>query len=247
MPTRRPAAYAAEFFGTFLLVLFIGLILASNSKAGLGATDFAVVGLVHAFVLLLLIATLGAVSGAHFNPAVTVTLASLRRIAWADAVAYIALQLAGATVAALVVKLMLTGAADATGYGATAVNHRFVAGDAGAAAAELIGTFALMWAIMGCAVDPRANPGWAPPVIGATLGLAVMTIAPITGAGLNPARAFGPALIAGAFGGAGTFLLVYVLAPAAGALLAGAVYQRVILEVRDVEPAFDVEALAVVD
>jgi hypothetical protein len=63
----RKTAYAAEFLGTFLLVLFIGLILASNSNAGLGSTDFAVVGLLHAFVLTMLVATLGALSGAHFK------------------------------------------------------------------------------------------------------------------------------------------------------------------------------------
>jgi MIP family channel proteins len=237
MSTRRAAAYAAEFLGTFLLVLFIGLILASNSKAGLGSTDFAVVGLLHAFVLMMLIATLGGASGAHFNPAVTVTLAALRKIAWSDALAYVVLQLAGAVVAALVVKALLTAPADATNYGATAVNHQFVARDAGAAAAELIGTFALMWAIMGTAVNPRAERGWAPLVIGATLGLAVMTVGPFTGAGLNPARAFGPALVGDAFGGAGTFLFVYVAAPLAGALLAGAGYRWLMLESRGSAPA----------
>jgi glycerol uptake facilitator protein len=226
----RKAAYAAEFLGTFLLVLFIGLILASNSKAGLGSTDFAVVGLLHAFVLTMLVATLGALSGAHFNPAVTVTLRALRKISTADAAIYIAAQLAGAVCAALLVRLVLASPADATHYGATAVNKTFVSGDAGAAAAELIGTFALMWAILGMAVNPRGDRAWAPWVIGATLGLAVMTVGPFTGAGLNPARAFGPALVGNAFGGAGSFLLVYVAAPVVGALLAGVGYRLVALE-----------------
>src|SRR5215210_9040016 len=77
MEPKGTAAYVAELLGTFLLVLFIGFILASNSPAeagGLGFTDFAVIGLLHAFVLMMLIASLGGVSGAHFNPAVTVTL-----------------------------------------------------------------------------------------------------------------------------------------------------------------------------
>src|SRR5215210_9356560 len=77
MQAKGPAAYFAELIGTFLLVLFIGFILASNSPAeagGLGFTDFAVIGLLHAFVLMMLVATLGGTSGAHFNPAVTVTL-----------------------------------------------------------------------------------------------------------------------------------------------------------------------------
>jgi MIP family channel proteins len=250
MITRRPAAYAAELLGTFVLVLFIGLVLASNSKAGLGATDFAVVGLVHAFVLMTLVAAFAGVSGAHFNPAVTVTLTALRKIAPRDAAAYIVLQLVGATLAALVVKVTLTHPAAATNYGATAVNHHFVAGAAGAAVAEAIGTFALMLAIMGAAIDPRATRGWAPLLIGGALGMAVMVIGPVTGAGLNPARAFGPALVSGAFGGAGTFLLVYVTAPIAGALVAGVAYTKVVLEQREAaapsEPA-KVERLAIAD
>jgi MIP family channel proteins len=233
---RGAAAYAAEFIGTFLLVLFVGLILASNSQAGLGFTDFAVIGLLHAFVLMMLIASLGGTSGAHFNPAVTLTLAALRRIAPVDAVIYVLLQLAGAVAAALVVKLTLTGSADATNYGATAVNDKFVSGNGGAFLAELLGTFALMWAIMGAAVNPRAEKSWAPLVIGGTLGFAVMAIGPITGAGLNPARAFGPALVGSAFDGAGTFLFVYVLGPAVGALLAGFLYELVVLQPRMLAP-----------
>lgn len=226
---RGTAAYGAELVGTFLLVLFVGLILASNSQAGLGFTDFAVIGLLHAFVLMMLIATLGGTSGGHFNPAVSVTLAALRKITWADAAVYILLQIAGAIAAALVVKVMLTGSADATNYGATGLNDAFLASDGAGFLAELVGTFALMWAIMGTAVNPRGERSWAPLVIGATLGFAVMAIGPLTGAGLNPARAFGPALVGDAFGGAGTFLLVYLLAPVVGALLAGIGYTALVL------------------
>jgi glycerol uptake facilitator protein len=232
MQPRDPAAYVAELIGTFLLVLFIGFILASNSPAesgGLGFTDFAVIGLLHALVLMMLIASLGGLSGAHFNPAVTVTLAALRKISWGDAAVYILLQLAGAVLAALTVKLVVTGSAEATNFGATAVNDRFVSGDGAAALAELIGTFALMWAIMGVAVNPEAERSWAPWVIGGTLGFVVMAIGPFTGAGFNPARAFGPALVGNAFGGADTFIIVYVLAPLVGALLAGVGYHALVL------------------
>jgi MIP family channel proteins len=230
MRTARPAAYAAELVGTFLLVLFIGLILASNSPGGLGATDFAVVGLLHAFLLTMLIATLGALSGAHFNPAMTIALATVRKVSWSTVPGYIAAQVVGAVVAALVVKLALTAPADATSYGATSVNEIFLAGDGAAALAEMIGTFALMWAIMGTAVNPRAERASGPLVIGSTLGLAVMAIGPLTGAGLNPARAFGPALVGDAFGGAGTFVLVYLAAPVAGALLAALGYRALTAE-----------------
>src|SRR3712207_267751 len=82
---RTPAAYIAEFLGTFFLVFFIVVILSVNSEEGLGYTDFAVIGLLHAFVLMMLIATLGGTSGAHFNPAVTAALAALRKIGPVDA------------------------------------------------------------------------------------------------------------------------------------------------------------------
>ena len=225
------SAYLAEFIGTLMLVLFIGIILASNSAGGLGFTDFAVIGLLHAFVLTMLIATLGAASGAHFNPAVTVTLAALRKISPPDAAIYVAVQLAGAVVGALLTKWLITDAADATNYGATAVNTKLLSGDGAGFLAELIGTFALMWAIMGMAVNPRGDRNWAPFVIGSTLGFAVMAMGPLTGAGLNPARAFGPALVAGSdgFHGADTFLFVYVLGPVVGALLAGVAYTFVVL------------------
>jgi MIP family channel proteins len=229
MEQKGASAYIAELIGTFLLVLFIGIILASNSGAGLGFTDFAVVGLLHAFVLSMLVATLGGTSGAHFNPAVTVTLTALRKISPVDAAIYIVMQLVGAVAAALVVKVLITGAADATNYGATAVNPKFLSSDGAGFLAELLGTFVLMWAIVGTAVNPRGDRNWAPWIIGASLGFAVMAMGPLTGAGLNPARAFGPALVGDAFNGGGTFLFVYVLGPVVGALLAGIGYHALVI------------------
>jgi glycerol uptake facilitator-like aquaporin len=86
-----------------------------------------------------------------------------------------------------------------------------------------------MWAIMGAAVNARAERAWAPWVIGGTLGMAVMCIGPLTGAGFNPARSFGPALVADSFGGGGTFLFVYVAGPIVGALAAGLLYHKIVL------------------
>src|SRR5437764_15476034 len=93
MEDRGPSAYAAELIGTLLLVLFIGSIL--STAAGLGVTDFAVIGLLHVFVLGMLVATLGGTSGAHFNPAVTVALAAVRQIKPPDAAIYLGIQLIG--------------------------------------------------------------------------------------------------------------------------------------------------------
>jgi glycerol uptake facilitator-like aquaporin len=90
--------------------------------------------------------------------------------------------------------------------------------------AEFIGTFFLVWAIAGVAVNPRANKDWAALTIGLTLGVGAFVFAPLTGAGLNPARSFGPSLVAGAFGGGTDFLLAYVLAPILGGLAAAFIY-----------------------
>jgi glycerol uptake facilitator-like aquaporin len=92
--------------------------------------------------------------------------------------------------------------------------------------AEFIGTFCLMWAIMGTAVNPRGAKEWAPLVIGATLGLAVMVIGPLTGAGFNPARSLGPAIVSGKF----TDFWVYVVGPLLGALAAAFGYALLVLE-----------------
>jgi glycerol uptake facilitator-like aquaporin len=94
--------------------------------------------------------------------------------------------------------------------------------------AEGIGAFFLMWAIMGTVVNPRGDRAWGAFVIGATLGLAVMCIAPLTGAGLNPARAFGPAVFGG-FGPVGDWLLAFVVGPIAGAVLAAQLYTVLVI------------------
>ncbi len=111
-PRGGPAAYIAELLGTFTLVLFIVLVLSLGAAPpeGLGFNDFAVIGLVHAFALALLIWAFGGASGAHFNPAVTVALAVRRKIAPADALIYIVVQLIGAILAALVAKVLIEDA-----------------------------------------------------------------------------------------------------------------------------------------
>jgi glycerol uptake facilitator protein len=222
---RGPDAFVAEFIGTTLLVFFVCTIVVVNSAGTLGFTDWAVIGLVHFLLLTMLIYTLGGASGGHFNPAVTVTLAALRKISWADAGVYIVLQMLGGLAGALIVKLLLNNEGEASNYGAVAVSEQFLDGKAiSGFFVEGIGTFALMWAIMGVAVSSQGARDWAGLVIGGTLGFAVMCFGPLTGAGLNPARAFGPAVVGEAFNGVDTFLVAFVLGPLVGALLAGMVY-----------------------
>ena len=114
IPTRGPdgrtwtvSAYIAELVGTFLLVLFIALIVSVYARAGISTPEFAVIGLLHAFLLMMLIQTLGGTSGAHFNPAVTLGLLTVRKIRPDEAAMYIVMQVVGAIAGAAVCKLIL--------------------------------------------------------------------------------------------------------------------------------------------
>jgi MIP family channel proteins len=227
---RGPAAYLAEFIGTLALVFFITAAITlyvtppTPESPVQPYIDFGVIGLVHVFVLFMIIQTLALISGAHVNPAVTVAMTAIRQIRPADAGIYIVAQLAGGTVGALLTKALLSDEGRAGDYGATVVSGRLDGDIFPGMAAEFIGAFFLMWAIVGVAVNPSALRDWAALVIGGTLGLIVMVIGPLTGAGVNPARSFGPALVGNGWDGADNFLLVYTLAPVLGALAAAAAY-----------------------
>lgn len=232
---RGPAAYIAEFVGTLLLVFFITAVVSLYVTAPSPTNpapfiDFSVIGLVHTFVLFGLIQTLALISGAHFNPAVTVVMTALRQIKPPDAVVYIVAQLGGGVAGALLTKLLLEDEGRAVDYGVTAVSARLEEAVFPGMVVETLGTFFLVWVIVGVAVNPRATKEWAALAIGAALGMGVMVLAPLTGAGFNPARSFGPAIVSGEWsGGAGDFLLVYVLAPIVGALIAGFAYFNLLI------------------
>jgi MIP family channel proteins len=226
---RGPAAYLAEFIGTLMLVFFICAVVSlygpePSVRNPNPFIDFSVIGLVHVLVLFVLIQTVAVVSGAHFNPAVTAAMTGLRQIKVADAGIYILAQLAGAVAGALLVKAILLDEGEAENYGTPAVSDLLEGAILGGMAVEAIGTFFLMWAIIGVAVNPRATAEWASLAIGGALGMGVMVLAPLTGAGFNPARSFGPALVSGEWGGTDTFLLVYVAGPVVGALVAAILY-----------------------
>ncbi len=226
MQDRGLAAYIAELIGTLIwvfavctvVVLFVAT--ATNAQTG---SDYAVVGLVHGIVLFGLIATLGGVSGGHFNPAVTVAAAVLRRIDPIDAVVYILAQLSGGVLGALLVKAFLLDEGRASHYGAASISP-LLSGNVAGAGIEAIGTFLLVLAVCAVALNPRARREWAPLVIGLTLGLDVMIFGPLTGSAVNPARWFGPALIGNHFGGTWP----YIVGPLVGAVAAAALYRYVI-------------------
>ena len=226
MQDRGLAAYITELVGTFFLVFIIctvvTLFVATTPDAQQGS-DLAVVGLVHAFVLFGLIITFGAVSGGHFNPAVTIAAAAMRRIDPLDAVVYILAQLSGGVLGALLVKGLLLDEGRIGHYGAATVSP-LLGGNFSGAVVEAIGTFLLVLVICAVAFNARARQEWAPLAIGTTLGFAVMVMGPLTGGSFNPARWFGPALIGDEFGG----VWPYLVGPLVGALLAAALYRFVI-------------------
>lgn len=230
---RGPAAYMAELIGTFALVFIVTMVVSlyitpptPNSPVQ-PFIDWSVIGLVHAFVLFMLIQTLAVVSGAHFNPAVTIALAAIRQIRPPEALVYIVLQCAGAILGALLTKALISDEGAAINYGAAAVSDRLDHAIFLGAIAEAVGTFFLVWAIVGVAVNPAGLKDWAGLAIGTTLGMLVMIFGPLTGSSLNPARALGPALVGNAFDGIGHFVWVYAVAPVAGAVAAALLYTYV--------------------
>ena len=143
MQDRGLAAYIAELVGTFFLVFFIAsvvtLYVATGAQAQFGS-DFAVVGLVHGFLLFALVQLLAGVSGGHFNPAVTVAAAALRRIDPIDAVVYILAQLSGGVLGALLTKALLLDEGRLSNYGATEISP-LVGDNFDGMILEAIGTF----------------------------------------------------------------------------------------------------------
>lgn len=224
---RSPAAYVAEFIGTFVLVFSITLAVSLFINPQGTGSDWAVVGLVHFLVLFMIVMTIGSISGAHVNPAVTLALLALRKIRPNDAAVYILLQLAGAVAGALMTKfLLIDDLADQQNVGAPALNLSILGGDFQGFIAELVGAFFLVWAVVAVAVNPRAARDWSGLAIGGTLGFAVMILGPLTGGSLNPARWFGPALVSGEW----NTPLLYIFAPIVGGVLAALTYWYLFVE-----------------
>jgi glycerol uptake facilitator protein len=223
---RGLAAYLAELIGTFLLVFFITsvvvLFLSTGEQASFG-TDFAVIGLVHAFLLFGLIVMFGVVSGGHFNPAVTLAAAAIKRISPIDALIYMLAQLSGGVLGALLCKGLLLDEGRATHYGAATVTG-ILGGNFQGAIVEAIGTFCLVLVILAAVFSKKSFKDWAPLAIGTTLGFIVMVGGPLTGGSFNPARWFGPALVGNEWGD----VWPYLLGPIVGSLLAAAVFKFVL-------------------
>ena len=196
---------AAEALGTALLIVFGPGTVVAALRVGDGELDYAGLGMISlgfGLVVALVIFAFGSTSGAHINPAVTVTLAATGRFPWRDVGPYVLVQLLGAVAGALIVVAAFgTGSVDVSNAGAGAVAFGDGVGYPRAILAEALGTYLLVLTIFALAVDTRAPVGWAGLMIGLSVTCLVLVLGPLTGAAVNPARAFGPFVGAALTGG----------------------------------------------
>jgi MIP family channel proteins len=219
--------FVAELIGTFALV-FIGggaIIVSKMPGSSIGLVEIA---LAHGIILAVMVTAAMRISG-HFNPAVTIAFLTVRRIGPFMAVVYVLAQLLGAMLAAYALK---AGTPDmwfeSARGGGQAVALDITTGQA--FMLEAIATFFLVFVIFGTAVDPKAPQvgGFA---IGLTIAADILAIGPLTGASMNPARSFGPAVATNIW----EAHLIYWIGPIVGAIIAAQVYEWVLLR-RPIEP-----------
>jgi MIP family channel proteins len=203
---------AAELVGTYALVTAgCGAIMVNSSTNALSQLGIA---LTFGLIITVMVAAVGHLSGAHFNPSVTIAFALTRHFPWRDVLAYVGSQLVGAIAGALTLQVLFGSVAN---LGAT-----IPAGSAWQSLGlEILLTAVLMFVIIAVATDTRAAGQLAALAIGATVALDALWGGPISGASMNPARSFGPALIAGVW----QDQWVYWVGPLIGAALGAAIYQ----------------------
>ncbi len=173
------------------MLIFVG---AGSIMLG-GQTTLVAIAFAHGLAIAVMVSAVGHISGGHFNPAVTAGFLVTRRIAPLLGALYIVTQLAGATAAALVLRWIYPQAArDATFLGAPLKSSAVTVWQA--ATLEAILTFFLVWVVFATAADPRGTfKSIAGLAIGLTITADILMAGPITGAAMNPARAFGPELV----------------------------------------------------
>ena len=228
-PLRRGIA---EFVGTFALIfvgagsilalttLFEAVITGPQAQGVYNGLTLVAVAFAHGLVIAVMVSAVGHISGGHFNPAVTLGFVVTRRIAGMLALVYWSMQFLGATAAAALLRWFFSeNVRQLTNLGAPALGGGIDAWQG--VVIELILTFFLVWVIFATAVDPggtfKAVAGLA---IGLTITLDVFMGGPLTGAAMNPARAFGPELLSRHWDDA----WVWYLGPFAGAVIAALAY-----------------------
>ena len=204
----------AEFVGTFTLV-FVGV-----SSIAVGG-NLTTVAFAHGLAIAVMVSAVGHISGGHFNPAITFGFLITRRMAPILALVYWVTQLAAATAGAVMVKAIFPDQlTDRAKLGAPAVAN--VIGSGAAFAMEAVLTFFLVFVVFATAADPRGTfKSIAGLAIGLTITMDILAGGPLTGAAMNPARAFGPELVQNVW----TNAWVWYAAPLAGAALAALAYE----------------------
>ncbi|HYR04675.1 MAG TPA: aquaporin [Nitrososphaerales archaeon] len=225
----------AEAYGTFLLV-FIGAtsitiandatLFSAGPSLGLGF-----VGLAFGIALVAGIASVGSISGAHFNPAVTLSVFSSGRLPRGRVLPYIVAQFIGATAAA-VVELALVGATAASlpgvFLGSNLPNTSLPMPIFAAVLAEIVGTMILAMTVLGSTDADSSGIAWGSSSIGLVLAAAIWALGPISGASLNPARSFGPAVVSLLYDSAPILnYWIYLVGPILGGLLAAQLYKLI--------------------
>jgi MIP family channel proteins len=222
--------FVAELIGTFALV-FVG------AATGLYDEGLLAVALAHGLTLAVFAYAFGHISGTHINPAVTFGLALNGTVRWSEAVVYWVAQFAGALLAAFALRAIV-GVVNPNAFaGAQTTGVLTQHFPYHALGVEALLTFFLVTTVLHTAVAGKAGPlaGWA---IGTTLAIAILAGGPLTGASLNPARTFGPAVAAGAAAN-GMMYLIYFAGPLVGAALAVGMFKVL----STVEPAQQLEPI----
>lgn len=221
-----PRVALSELIGTYFLVL-VGTAAVVTAALNLPIaglpSDTLTIALAFGITLIALVFALGHVSGAHFNPAITIGLTLAGKFPFRYVPAYLGAQLAGAVLAALTVLFMYgQRAKEVAALGATlpadGVNGWRVL------FIEAIVTFFLMLVIMAIATDPRSPRAAAGTAIGFTLAAGILVAGPLTGGAVNPARALGPMIVSGQT----TAFWAYIVGPVVGAILAAILYSRLL-------------------
>ena len=215
----RPAL--AELVGTFSF-FFIGAGAIITDNYTRGAVGLIGIALAHGLALAIMVSVFGAISGGHFNPAVTIGIWVAKKIETSQAILYIVAQLVGAVLAGLVLRAIFDESiwmpvhlgTPALAVGVTPMTGLLV---------EAVLTFFLLLAVLGTAVDSMA-PKIGGFGIGLTVAMDIIVGGPITGAAMNPARVFGPGLVAGFW----EYHWIYWVGPILGSVVASLLYTRVI-------------------
>lgn len=228
----------AEFVGAFALI-FIGagsILAAQAAGGGVNGAGLVTVALAHGLVIAVMVSAVGHVSGGHFNPAVTIGAWVTQKIETVAALGYLGAQLAGGLAGALLLRVAIPAELWRTqNLGTPGIN---IVSDGQAVLIEAVLTFFLVWVIFATAIDPGGAFGKvAGLAIGFTIILGIMMGGPFTGAAMNPARAFGPAVA----GGYWTGHWVYWVGPIAGGVFAATLYDLTILRRRAPEPHVELE------